>query len=273
MESKYPTDSGWWNATLYRLSGYENVPIRQLIAGNPQLPPAAFEALFQDESWEVLYELARNPAAPLEVVLKVLRDPDTPDCADEDFFEYVSLLPQLTAQDLVFVLEANFEQAQIYAVQHPSATEKTVSAFINNFVGEIDGMHIQAIAERFPFVEYLDMWNRLSGDLTYALLDYDETPPELLMELADKQYWHTLVGSGEDYSHETVERIFEHPNVTSDIFDLLMGLENFKNAEWNEDYPCLKLVYSSAAATPEQREAAGQRLSDEEKAELRTVRR
>lgn len=267
MSEKYPTDAAWWEATLFRLSGPENVLIRRLIAGNSDLPPAAFEVLVRDDDWEVLRELAFNPLAPREVELAAWRHPDALDFADDEFYERISTHPDLTPQDLERIMESDVAEAQEQAVLHPNGTAGTVNAFRREYVGDFDGFLIGRLLERFPYAEHQRLWEGMAEDIPQTLLECDALPFALLRFIAEAQ-WQKLMCSSEDYSHELTEAIFGHPQANGEIFERLLDTdEKLLEQDCKWDFPCLQVIAESKTVPEKWKAFALERIEGKKDAE------
>ena len=221
MSVRYPQDAGWWEATLFRLSGEDNQPIRQLIAGNPALPPVAFEALLHDKDLDVLLEISQNPALPDYLVLQLLRHPDTRDVLEEEFYDGVAHHPDLTPNDLESLMENASDLGQEWAVLHPNADWSTVSAFLGEYRGILDSCRMAKLIERFPPHEHSRVWNeiwdRFEGDITRPLLGCATTPHVLLLDIAKNLRRDADHQGGWDYLHEITEELFRHPNADAEL--------------------------------------------------------
>ncbi|MCY1704285.1 hypothetical protein [Deinococcus sp. SL84] len=105
MKEEHPADPAWWQTTLFRLSGVENVPIRRLIAGNPDLPREGFLALMDDQETDVLRLLSRNPSLPIDLALRLLSHDYSNDFIDTDWVDVLIAAPNLSADDLCQIME------------------------------------------------------------------------------------------------------------------------------------------------------------------------
>lgn len=255
---KYPSDQAWWNTTLYRLSGDENQTIRQLIAGNRDLPLAAFEALVNDQDSDVLYELSHNPSLPKVAAVKLLRHSQCRDVLDEDFYDGLTGEPDLTPSDLGLILEGASDLGREWAVLHPNADWSTVTEFMQQYSGYFDESLIGKLLNRFPVFENKRVWDELMERLGVIrpLLDCQDTPTELLLQIANDQRRAMDSQGGWDYMHEITEKLFRHPHVSAEVFDLLMKHWVFQEQDYDHDLRCLHLVQDSQNATSAQREEA-----------------
>ncbi|WP_407543376.1 hypothetical protein Q0M94_25975 (plasmid) [Deinococcus radiomollis] len=265
MSGKYPQDSGWWEATLFRLSGEENQPIRQLIAGSPALPPTAFEALLHDKDLDVLLELSQNPAFPRHLVPQLLRHPDSRDVLDEDFYDGVAHHPDLTPNDLESLMENASDLGQEWAVVHANADWSTVSAFLREYRGTLDGYRMGTLIERFPPHEHSkvwnEIWNRFADSVTRPLLECETTPHELLLDIARNLHAEASRQSGWEYLHEVTEELFRHPNVDAEVFGVLINHWVFQEQDYDHDLRCLRIISQHPRATVEQQQEAGHLIS------------
>lgn len=255
MSFDYPTDPAWWNALCFRLSGPENVPVRRLLAGSPELPLAGFQALLSDPEPEVLSALGENPSLPPELALELLRHPLAEDAFEEDWFDRRLSEPNLSNDDLARIIEFGSWVGAAGAVTHANSDEDVVEDFFRCRY-RVDSPELAGrLLRRFPWGTAPKVWERIKEDSQWsrALLGCLETPTAFLVWMAWEQRQQMF---RDDYFHEIGEEICSHQNADAEVFEVLMDDDMF----WEEDdaygLPCFRLISEHPRASDKQRQLA-----------------
>lgn len=253
MRFDYPTDPAWWDALCFRLSGPENVPVRRLLAGSPELPRVGFQALLSDPEADVLNALGENPSLPLELALALLRHPLAGEAFGEDWFDQRLQEPNLSADDLALIIEFGSWVGAEGAVLHVNSDWDVVEDFVHSGY-RVDSPELAGrLLRRFPWGTAPKVWARIKEDSQWsrALLGCPETPTAFLVWMAWEQRQQML---RDDYFHETSEEICTHQNADADVFEVLMDDDMF----WEEDdaygLPCFRLISEHPRASDKQRQ-------------------
>lgn len=269
MRFDYPTDPAWWNALCFRLSGPENVPVRRLLAGSPELPLAGFQALLSDPEQEVLSALGENPSLPPELALELLRHPLAEDAFEEDWFDRRLSEPNLSNDDLARIIEFGSWVGAEGAVTHASSDESVVEDFFRCDY-RVDSPELAGrLLRRFPWGRAPRVWERIEedGQWSGALRRCPETPTAFLVQVAREQWMAMERDPVWLYLHEISEELCRHPNADAEVFDLLTRNDWFTEEDGNGDWPCLRMISEHPGASDGQRQQARTRLEAQARAE------
>lgn len=255
MRYDYPANAAWWDALCFRLSGPENVPVRRLLAGSPELPREGFLALLEDKEPEVLGGLSENPSLPPDVALRLLRHPDGGEFLTESWFDRVLADPALSSDDLCLVMEHASGEGMEGALLHPNSDWTVVEDYFRCY-GQVDDPVLAAkLLRRFPWGEHPQVWARIKEEAQWsrALLACPETPQAFLLWMAWEQRQQMAF---DNYLHEISEEICGHPNADAEVFDVLMDDDVFQERDSDYDLPCIRLISEHPGASAKQRAAA-----------------
>ena len=261
MTAAFPPDAGWWEALFFRLAGPDNAVVRALIAGNPNLPAAAFDILVRDTDWEVLMALLENQATPERVVLAVLRHPDAQDFLTEAWCDDApDAYPFLGADNLLLVMQSAEQWGLRAALRHQNADERVVREALSRLDDIEDAL--EELLTRFPYQQHAKLWSHIIWRYPNALLDCPVTPAALLLRVAEK-LTQAMSESESDgwteggvYEHDMTADLCRHPNANAEMFGLFMDHSVFQKEEANYGARCLRLISKHPNATPSQREDA-----------------
>ena len=257
MTAAFPPDAGWWEALFFRLAGPDNAVVRALIAGNPNLPAAAFDILARDPEWEVLATLCGNTASPDHVILKVLRHPDAQEfLTDEWYDDAPGTYSFLSADDLLAIIPHAGQWGLRAALRHQNADERVIDEALSLVDDTERSDALDELLDRLPHEQHPKLWRHIAADSPHALLDCPTTPTPLLLQIAHDIHLEMCSVSSWNYQHGPTEMLCRHPNASAEIFDLLMQHEVFQDRESEEDFPCLRAIGEHPHATPSQREEA-----------------
>lgn len=266
MRFDYPTDPAWWNALCFRLSGSENVPVRRLLAGSPELPRAGFQALLSDPEADVLNALGENPSLSPDLALELLRHPLAGEAFGEDWFDQRLSEPNLSADDLTRIIENGSWMGRDQAVMHANSNENVVDEFFN-CGGRVDTPELAGLLlRRFPWATAPQVWSRIKedGQWSRALLGCPETPTAFLVWMAWQQRQEMF---RDNYLHEISEEICVHPNADAEVFGVLMDDDMFWMEDVDYDLPCIRRISEHPAASDKQRQLALKQLQAQGMAE------
>lgn len=269
MRFDYPADPAWWDALCFRLSGPENVPVRRLMAGSPELPRVGFQALLRDPEPEVLSALGENPSLPPELALALLRHPLAGEAFGEDWFDQRLQEPSLSADDLVLIIEFGSWVGAEGAVLHANSDADVVEEFVHSGY-RVDSPELAGrLLHRFPWGTAPQVWARIAedGQWSRALLGCPETPTAFLAQVAREQWMAMERDPVWLYLHEISEEVCRHPNADAEVLDLLLQNDWFIEKDNGHDWPCLRLISEHPGASDRQRRLAFRQLEAQARAE------
>lgn len=255
MGYDYPAEQPWWDALLFRLSGPENVPVRRLLAGSPELPRAGVLALLGDTEPEVLGALGRNPCLPTDIALQMVRHPDAREFLEEGWCDRLLTDPTLSSDDLGQLMDYASGVGMEEALLHPNADHSVVDDYFRCY-GRVDDPVLAAkLLKRFPWGEHPQVWSRIKEDAQWsrALLSCPATPPAFLQWMAWEQRQEMF---RDNYLHEISEELCAHPNADAEVFDVLMDDDMFLEEDDAYGFPCLQLISEHSGASVKQRQFA-----------------